>query len=155
MKKIRGFETVNEGYLKTFKNVKDVIMPLRTSKKSAGYDFFAFEDFEILPETSYFFWTDIKAYMLDDEVLKLYPRSSIGIKKDIKIKNTVGIIDSDYYSNIKNDGNIGIILYNFGLKTRYFKKRDGVIQGIFEKYLKSDNCNSEEERKGGIGSTNK
>lgn len=33
-------------------------------------------------------------------------RSSFGIKKHLTIPNGVGIIDSDYYGNENNDGNI-------------------------------------------------
>jgi len=154
MSRIRGFEVVDKDHLKTFKNQKDVIIPLKGSKNSAGYDFFASEDFKIEPNEYYFFWTDIKSYMLDDEVLKIYPRAS-SMKKNIRLKNTVGIVDSDYYNNIKNNGNIGVSLHNFGKETMHFKKGEGLVQGIFEKYLESDNCNTEEERKGGIGSTNK
>lgn len=154
--KIRGFEIVDEKHreVPTTKN-HAVLMPCRGSKHSAGYDFHATHDLELLPGEKVFFWTDIKAYMLDDEVLKLYPRSSFGIKKDLKLKNTVGIIDSDYYSNADNDGNIGICLWNFGDRTRYIKKGEATAQGIFEKFLEADNCNTEETRTGGIGSTDK
>ena len=44
-------------------------------------------------------------------------------------------------------------LYNFGSKVKEFKKGDAIIQGIFKKFLESDNCNTEVERKGGQGHT--
>ena len=46
-------------------------------------------------------WTDIKAYMKDDERLEIVVRSSMGGK--FMLANTIGIIDSDYYSNIHLD----------------------------------------------------
>ena len=153
-KRRRGFEPVVMEHLKSFNNVEDVVLPLRGSSKSAGYDFFALEIIVIEPGNTYFFWSDIKAYMQDNEVLKLYPRSSTGIKKSVRISNTVGIIDKDFYNNSKNNGNIGISLYNFGKTPAVWEKGEGVIQGIFEPFLESDNCNSEYERSGGIGSTN-
>ena len=150
-------------------------------------------DLDIKPQESVFFWTDIKAYMQHNEVLECYVRSSVGINLDVTMTNTVGIIDSDYYNNPKNNGNIGIHLKNnkpqfklegsfkqkvitnvnflTGVKeediidipiikdltkenTIHIKKGERVAQCIFKTYLESDNCNSENERTGGIGSTN-
>jgi len=68
--------------------------------------------------------------------------------------NQVGIIDSDYYSNISNDGHIWISLQNEGTKTYEIKKGDKICQGIFNKYLLTDNDNNYNNiRTGGIGST--
>jgi dUTP pyrophosphatase len=62
----------------------------------------------------------------------------------------------DYYSNPKNDGNIGISLHNFDNSiTAKWKKGEGMVQVVFELFLESDNCNSNKNREGGIGSTNK
>lgn len=156
-KKIRGFEEVVKEHRKVFTNDGDgvIIMPKRGTMNSAGYDFFAVRDLEILPGEGAFFWTDIKVYMQEDEVFEIYPRSSFGIKRDLRIKNTVGIIDSDYYSNVDNDGNIGIFLWNFGDRTQYIKKGEAVAQGIFKKFLVADNCNTDVVRIGGTGSTDK
>ncbi len=148
--KTRGFEIVKREFVE---GGNSVYMPERGTKTSAGYDFFATEELVIGPKCSHLVWTNIKAYMLPDEVLEIYPRSSIGIKKGLMLKNTVGIVDSDYYSNPKNDGNIGIVLYNFENTTCRIKEGEGIAQGIFKKFLESDNCNTDDERSGGIGST--
>jgi len=154
--KIRGFEVVVKEHRKVFTEENSVvIMPQRGTKNAAGYDIFATQDLEILPNAEAFFWTDVKAYMQDDEVFEIYPRSSLGIKRCLGIKNTVGIIDSDYYSNIKNDGNIGVFLWNFGDRTQYIKMGEAVTQGIFKKFLVADNCNTDTVRTGGTGSTDK
>jgi dUTP pyrophosphatase len=92
--------------------------------------------------------------MKEDEFLGIYPRSS-AMKRKIKLGNTVGIIDFDYYSNLKNDGNIGINIYNYGDTPQLFKKGEGVAQGIFQKFLEAFNCNTDVVREGGIGSTTK
>jgi len=154
-KNYRGFEPVKKEYLKSYKNCDDVIMPLRGTSKSAGYDFHLPNDVTIPAGGSYLCWSDIKAYMCGNEVLEIYPRSSIAIKKDIIIKNTVGIIDTDYYNNIKNDGNIGLFLKNIGEKEQTFKKGEAIAQAIFKSFLISDNCNSNDTRIGGVGSTSK
>ena len=100
-------------------------------------------------------WSNVKAYMAEDEVLQLYVRSSVGIKKGLMLKNTVGIVDSDYYSNKNNDGNIGLNLYNTTDEAVVIERGERVVQGIFMKYLTVDNDTFlKDERTGGIGSTN-
>lgn len=150
--KIRGFEIVSD---KNKKN-KDIEtkLPTKGSKNSAGYDLYSKEEIILQPGESHIFWTDIKSYMVNDEVLKIYIRSSLGIKKDLILKNQVGIIDSDYFDNLKNEGNIGVCLKNNGTKEQKIEIGDRIAQGIFSNILLADNIESEEERKGGIGSTN-
>lgn len=150
--KIRGFEVVNEQFIKN--NNVETKLPTRGSEKSAGYDFYSKETVNILPGKSHLFWSDIKAYMLPGEVLEMYVRSSIGIKKDLILKNLVGIIDQDYYENLSNDGNIGIALYNIGGIEQTIEIGDRIAQGIFKRFLEADGIVCEEKRTGGIGSTN-
>lgn len=153
--KIRGFEVVAENHLKSHEKQEQVALPLRGTAKSAGYDVFLPETIEVMPNDGVLVWTDIKAYMQEGEVLEIYPRSSTGVKRNIRIKNTVGIIDCDYYSNPKNDGNIGVFLWNFGQKVQVFEKGEAVAQVIFKPFLVADNCNTDVIREGGIGSTDK
>ena len=153
--KIRGFEPVVKEHLKSYKKINDVILPLRGTKQSAGYDFFLPKDIMILGKQGMLIWSDVKAYMQHGEVFEIYPRSSIAIKYNIRIKNIVGIIDADYYSNIDNDGNIGLFLWNFGNEIQKFKKGEAICQGIFKSFLESDNCNNDVKRIGGVGSTSK
>ena len=147
---MRGFEKA-----KGYEHI-DFELPKRGTKYSAGYDFAIIEDLEILPGEIKLGVTGVKAYMMDDEVLQLYPRSSLPRKHHLTIPNNVGIIDKDYYGNPDNDGAIFISLWNFGTETVYLKKGERVGQGIFTKYLISPN---EEEvlvsRNGGFGSTGK
>ena len=89
--------------------------------------------------------------MEDDEVLKIYNRSSNPSKKHIILANAVGIIDKDYYGNEKNDGEIFFAFFNIGKEEVTIKKGDAIGQGIFQKYLCRDN--EEEilnERNGGF-----
>lgn len=149
----RGFEVVSDTFRK-FPS-QEILLPLRGSRFSAGYDLYSNETIEIQPGKQYLFWMDVKAYMNEGEVLELYPRSSIGINKGLNLANTVGIIDMDYYQNVKNDGNLGVCLKNTSSVPVVVEKGERIAQAIFKEFLVSDNCNSEEERKGGIGSTNK
>lgn len=161
----RGFKQVKEEEVcyketirihgKTIEVAPDYQAPTRATDNSAGYDFYAPVDVTIHPFKEVLVWTNVKAYMEADEVLKIYPRSSLGGKGMI-LMNTVGIIDSDYYENNLNDGNIGIKLYNTSGKTIQIKAGERFVQGIFQKYLMAD----DEEvlvniREGGFGSSGK
>lgn len=147
---MRGFEKA-----KGFTDL-EFLLPKRSTKFSAGYDIALVEDFVILPGEIKSGVTGIKAFMQNDEVLKIYARSSLARRYNLTLANNVGIIDSDYYNNSDNDGVIGIMLYNFGNEKVILKKGERVAQGIFEKYLTSP---LEEEvkssRNGGFGSTGK
>lgn len=150
----RGFEPVLTPFRKY--EVEEVQLPTRADKRSAGYDFYAPVDVALMPNSVVVIWTNVKAYMEDDEVLELYVRSSIGINNQVMLANTVGIIDSSYYSNVKNDGNIGVALYNYGNEPVQIKAGDRIAQGIFQKYLTAENdVVLNKERTGGIGSSGK
>lgn len=150
MNKVRGFEPVQNQYLKQDGNY---IMPLRCTKNSGGYDFFSPINKTIPSGKTECIWINIKSYMLDDEILQIHVRGSIGIKKGLQLANLTGIVDSDFHNNPDNDGNIGIFLYNRNHYDVEIKAGDRIAQGIFVKYLIADNCNSENERTGGFGST--
>jgi dUTP pyrophosphatase len=149
---IRGFKEVN---LEFKKHEGNTILPIRGSKKSAGHDFHSKETVTINPGESHLFWTDIKAYMMEGEVLEMYVRSSIGIKKNLILKNLVGIIDSDYYNNPQNDGNVGIALFNIGKEPQQIEIGERIAQGIFKSFLEVDNFSNieAEDRIGGLGSS--
>ena len=147
---MRGFEKA-KGY-------EDIAfeLPKRSTTYSAGYDFSIIEDITIAPGEIKMGVTGVKAYMQDDEVLQLYPRSSLPKRHHLTLPNNVGIIDKDYYGNVDNDGAIFIQLYNFGDKVVTLKKGERVAQGIFSKYLISDaETEVNNTRAGGFGSTGK
>ena len=149
--KTRGFEVISEEF-RIHKN-KEIKLPRRATSHSSGYDFYSPLRIIVPPHESVLVMSDVKAYMQSDEELLMFPRSGIGIK-GIIIRNTIGKIDSDYYSNIKNDGNIGISIWNTTDNPFVIEEGDRVCQGSFYKYLIVDNDNPiSEERVGGFGST--
>ena len=98
--------------------------------------------------------TGIKAYMLDDEVLELYNRSSNPSKLGIVLANGVGVVDSDYYSCEDNDGEIMFAFYNFFPCDVVIKKGERIGQGVFKKFLRPDKAVVDNSvRVGGFGST--
>lgn len=148
---MRKFEVVREDMRKTN---GDVILPTRADKGSAGYDIYTSRDFVVRPGETVIVPMDIKVSMEEDEVLLLYVRSSIGIKRKIVLANGTGVIDSTYYNNQDNDGNICGAFTNFGNETQEFKAGDRIMQGVFVKYLTTnDDKPLNATRTGGIGST--
>ena len=148
--KVRGFEVVIDEKRKTD---SEITLPTRGSSKAAAYDFYATDYYVVAPNAVAKVWTDVKAYMQDDEVLLLNVRSSMG--GNFMLANTQGWIDADYYCNESNDGNIGIFLKNISDKVQLINKGDRIAQGLFTKYLVADNGNTDSVRTGGFGSTNK
>lgn len=146
---IRGFQLVKEEMKRT-----DGVatLPTRATSKSMAYDFYSNANYTVKPNEIAKIWTDIKAYMQDNEALILNVRSSMGGK--FMLANTSGWVDSDYFSNENNDGNIGIFLKNISDKPLTILKGDRIAQGMFLKYLIADNGNTDNKRKGGFGSTN-
>ena len=153
MEKIRGFEVA-----KGFED-KEINLPIRKTKFSAGYDIEAAENITIpsfkkgMAPT--LVKTGLKAYMQDDEVLLLYNRSSNPKKKGLILANSVGVVDKDYYGNEDNDGHIMFAFYNIKEEDVLIKKGEVLGQAIFQKYFITDDDNAEGVRKGGFGSTNK
>ena len=148
----RGFE-IAKGY-----EDKDIHLPVRKTKNSAGYDVEAAEDVVISPfkfgMKPTLIPTGLKAYCQEDEFYMLVNRSS-GPKKGFIMANSIGIIDADYYGNETNDGHFYFQYYNFKDEDLVIKKGDVIGQVIFQKYLTVDNDSAEGVRTGGFGSTSK
>ena len=153
MKKTRGFEIA-----KGFEN-KNINLPVRKTKYSAGYDIEAAEDCVVpafkLGQAPTLIKTGLKSYMKDDEYLMLCNRSSNPKKKGLVLANSVGIVDADYYGNPDNDGHIMFAFFNIKAEDVEIKKGECIGQGIFQKFLVTDDDSAEGERIGGFGSTNK
>ena len=158
---MRCFEKISfEQFSKDIKEDKELYesynLPIRKTEKSAGYDFESLYDFTLKPNEIIKLPLGIKACMNEDEVLMIFVRSSQGFKYNLRLCNQVGIIDSDYYNNVDNEGHIWIRLQNEGDKDYVVKKGDAICQGVFTKFLSVDN---EEKitniRQSGLGSTNK
>ena len=130
-------------------------LPKRMTSHSAGYDFFAIEGFTLKPWEIKKIPTGYKATFGSDEMLMILVRSSMGFKYNVRMTNQVGIIESDYYNNIDNEGHMFVSLQNEGDRDFVVKKGEGYAQGIFTKFLICDDDVITNERKGGLGSTNK
>ncbi len=151
MCKFRGFEPVTG-------SEDTVQLPTRSTKHSGAYDFHSPMPVRIPPKQTVTIHTNVKAYMQLNELLLLFTRSSGG-KKGLQLKNTTGLIDSDYYNNPDNEGNIMLMLRNtneIGDEDIVFSQGEKIAQGVFVNFLLADGDSPENhtvERTGGIGST--
>lgn len=133
----------------------DIKLPSRATKGSAGYDFFAPFNIDIVQELYTTIPTGIRVILPQDKMLSIYPRSSLGFKHGMRLANTVGIIDSDYsYSD--NEGHIMIEVTYDKPNLAHFLRIDAgkaFAQGVITKYYTTDDDNVNNERNGGFGST--
>lgn len=144
---MRNFEKISfEQFKKDIKDDKKLYesysLPKRSTKYAAGYDFFSLFDYTIKPGEILKIPTGIKANFNEDEVLFLIERSNLGFKYNVRMCNQVGVIDKDYYNNESNEGHIWIKIQNEGNADYVIKKGDGIVQGIFIKYLLVDSEDS-------------
>lgn len=145
---MRRFEIIKE-----WEN-KQINLPIRKTKYSAGYDIESAENIVLYPFKPTLIKTGLKVYMQPDEVLLLYNRSSNPLK-GLVLSNGVGVIDKDYYNNKSNEGHIMFSFINITNTNITINKGDVIGQAIFQKYLIVDNDISIGERIGGFGSTDK
>jgi dUTP pyrophosphatase len=143
--------------MRGFNKLKDnAIIPSRKTECSAGYDIHVPTDKEIIirPSETVMVASNIAVFMDENEYFTIHIRSSAGIKKKLQLANGVGIIDSDYYGNEDNGGNIILAIRNYGNETVILQPGERIAQGIFHRYLTaSDEKKPNEKRNGGIGST--
>ncbi len=157
MRKLAKFEKVD---YKIFsqngsKEVYDsIVLPKRATTKSAGYDFFAPQSIQLLPKETVTVATGIRVLMPDDWCLLIYPRSGLGFKYRLKLDNTVGVIDADY-SDSDNQGHIFVRMTNESDKVLKIDAGTAFAQGIFTRYLLTEDDEVTETRNGGLGSTTK
>ena len=122
---------------------------MRKTAESAGYDFESAIDVTLIRQNIVLVPTGLKAFMLPNEVLMIYIRSSLAFKHQIILANGVGVIDADY------NGHIMFPMLNLGAEDFHIFKGMRIAQGVFQKYLTIDGDESGvgEIRRGGFGST--
>lgn len=168
MKNIAQFEKVSYKQFKediskysflSDKNIKELYdnikLPKRATVGSAGYDFFnPMFDFYLAPGDSITIPTGIRCNIDQEWVLFIVPRSGLGFKYSVRLNNTVGIIDSDYFFS-DNEGHIFIRITNGGNKSCEIKADTAFAQGIFLQYGTTVDDDTQGIRNGGFGSTSK
>ncbi|MDU5988745.1 dUTP diphosphatase [Anaerococcus vaginalis] len=132
------------------------ILPEYKTFYSAGMDIYSSNEEEIIikPGEVGKVPTDFKIEIPEGFFVAIYPRSSTGVKRQLMLANSTGIIDSDYRGEIK------LFFYNFGKNEQVIKKNERLAQMVVQPYEKveiqkvNDLCESE-RGEGGFGSTGK
>lgn len=140
-----------------YKDQKD-LLPIKTTKLSAGYDFKAAEDI-VIPAFQpgvkpVMVPTGVKCKLAPNQVLLCFNRSSNPLKRNLVLANGVGVIDTDYFDNLDNEGHIAGIFYNYGSTPYTIKRGDRIMQGVvvdYQNLAKASIANT--NRTGGFGST--
>lgn len=142
--------TVKEDY-------EEIKIPKRATKFSAGYDFFAPFGFILKPGETITIPTGIKCHLEEDKFLAIVPRSGLGFKYKLRLDNTLGVVDADFYNNESNEGHIFIKISNENNENKELKvnKGEAFAQGIILSYFLAEEEEITTERKGGFGSTTK
>lgn len=136
----------------------NIQIPQRSTAGSAGYDIIAPADVTVKFGTSVVIPTGLRCKIEDGWFLDLNPRSGHGFKMGIRLANTRGIIDSDYFG-AKNEGHIMVKIVNNDNSVNTNQKSfsteagKGFCQGIFEIYGITEDDTCDKQRIGGMGST--
>lgn len=109
-----------------------IVLPKRATEGSAGYDFFLPYTPMIMSSDKYVkIYTGIRCKInVSGWALFLYPKSGIGSNYGVSLRNTVGVVDSDYYF-AKNEGHIVVNLFSDEIDALYneyiaqIKRADG------------------------------
>lgn len=116
------------------KIVSENFTPSYGTDQSAGIDLPCSneEDIIIKPKETVKVHTGIRVAIPDGYFGGVYPRSSTGVKRNLMLANTIGVIDSDYR------GEIMMFFYNFGDSEQVIKKGDRLAQLIIQPYQRFD-----------------
>lgn len=128
------------------------ILPKRATKGSAGYDLYSPINYLLKPGETVKIDSYIAAELDEDMALILYIRSSLAMK-GILLTAGCNVIDSDYYNNPTNGGNIGIVITNTTNEDYQICQGERIAQGVIINYYITDDDNCQKERVGGYGST--
>lgn len=128
----------------------DLALPTRATAGSAGYDFHIPYDLCVQAGREYLVPTGIRAQIKPGWFLLCVPKSGLGFKKGMRLSNTCGIVDSDYY----HSDHEGHIFLKFSMERDHvFAAGDKIMQAIFLPFGVTTNDTATGARNGGFGST--
>lgn len=141
--------------VKIKKSHPDAKLPVYSTIGSACFDFFCIEDVALQKDRAKIIRTGIQVEIPEEYVLLLFSRSGHGFKNNIRLSNCVGVIDSDFRSEIM----IKLIQdENTSEESFEIRANDRIAQGIILPYPKIifkevDELTNTERGLGGFGST--
>lgn len=128
----------------------DIKLPQRATKGSAGYDFFIPYTVNFHHKKDVTIPTGIRFQCDEGKFLMCLPRSGLGMRHGMRLLNSAGIIDEDFFGTASE----GHIIAKFTCEEPFtLEKGTAMMQGIILPYFKVDDDKVETERIGGFGST--
>ncbi|MBQ4581573.1 MAG: deoxyuridine 5'-triphosphate nucleotidohydrolase [Clostridia bacterium] len=132
--------------------VEEIPLPRRATAGSAGYDFICPAEVSLQPGEAVTIPTGVRCEMQPGWVLMLFPRSGLGFKYQVRLANTVGVIDADYF-HAANEGHIMARIVNGGDHAVNIAKGERFCQGVFLPHGLAEEDEVLSDRTGGFGST--
>ena len=136
------------------KIITDNQVPAYATEHAAGIDLYCKtkEDISIKPGETVKINTGLKVEIPEGYFGAVYPRSSTGVKKQLMLANTLGVIDSDYR------GELMMFFYNYGKTDQVIKNGDRLAQLVIQPYLRCqieevEELSESERNEDGFGST--
>lgn len=136
-------ERSEDDNLKFYKISTNGYAPTKATPASAGFDLYSAHDYIVPSNGKALCMTDISILVPKGCYGRIAPRSGLANKNFIDVG--AGVIDRDY------SGNIGVILFNFGIEEFKVSVGDRIAQLICErisypKLIEDDKKNIESER---------
>ena len=128
----------------------NIKLPMAGTSRSAGRDFYMPYTVMFTPGQYALIPTGIRFKCDDDKFLHCLPRSGLGFKYGMRLRNTAGIIDADYYES----DNEGHIMAKVTVEEPVcLEAGTAFMQGIITQYFKAEDDVKDAQRNGGFGST--
>ena len=111
------------------KRIEKVLpLPQYQTSGSVGFDMYSRIDATVLPDEIKILPSNLIIEVPKGHMLVLASRSSLSIKKGLRLSNSIGIIDQDYHGA---EDEIGIQVYNFTKDPIEVKRGERITQGLF------------------------
>ena len=150
------YEPIEEVFLEVQRCRENVVLP-EVSEGNAGIDLRVLTQngepqITIEPGDFYVFNTGIKMNIPKGYYIEIVPRSSTGFKRNLRLKNTLGVLDSSW------KGETLVALHNFGKVPVTVENNERMCQMILHKYptvriIEVDNVGTSDRGENGFGST--
>lgn len=134
----------------------NIQLPNQSTENAMGLDFYMPYEVKVLAHNKIKISTGVR-WICDEENdgrygMLIVPRSSTGIKLGLRLLNTIGIIDADYYF-ADNEGHIMLFMENTTDEDIVLQAGQRIVQGLIVPYVIPKNMSSNKTRHGGFGST--
>jgi len=131
-------------------------LPKRATERSSGYDIRTPVEFDLHAGEEFKFPTGIRVKIDSGWWLMCMPRSGSGMKQRVRLANTIGNVDEDYF-DADNEGHIFVKVTKDTSARNIFSvgAGDAVCQAVFVPYGITYDDEASGIRTGGMGSTGK